>query len=336
MIILAFETSCDETSVAVVRDGRHVLSNIVASQTELHEIYGGVVPEIASRRHIELIRSLAENALGQAGISKTEIDAVACTTAPGLIGALLVGLSFAKAMAFGLGVPFVPVHHIRGHVAANFLAYPELEPPFIALVASGGHSSILYVTDYTEYSTLGITRDDAAGECFDKIARVMGLGYPGGPLLDKLAEGGNPDAFKLPRAKIDGYPLDMSFSGLKTSVINIIHNAEQRGEMLNTSDLAAAFSQAVSDTLISRLKIALKQTGENVVVLAGGVAANMWLRRELLQSVNGNKLYLAPLKLCGDNAAMIGAQGYYEFLAGNVSELSHNALATRGADERLC
>jgi N6-L-threonylcarbamoyladenine synthase len=349
MTILAIETSCDETSVAVVCDGRYVLSNIVASQTELHELYGGVVPEIASRRHIELIRGLTEQALEQAnilppfikGVPSADgggfyVDAIACTTAPGLIGALLVGLSFAKAMAFGLGVPFIPVHHIRGHVAANYLAYPELEPPFIALVASGGHSSILHVTDYTEYKTLGITRDDAAGECFDKIARVMGLGYPGGPLLDKLAVGGNPYAFKLPRAKIDGHPLDMSFSGLKTSVINIIHNAEQRGEALNTSDLAASFSQAVSDTLISRLKIALEQTGERTVVLAGGVAANAWLRRELLQSVDGKKVYLSPLELCGDNAAMIGAQGFYEFMAGNVSGLSHNALATRAADERLC
>ena len=336
MNILALETSCDETSAAVVRDGRHVLSNITASQTELHGIYGGVVPEIAARRHIELIRPLTERALERAGIPKESVGAVACTTAPGLIGALLVGLSFAKAMAFGLGVPFVPVHHIRGHVAANYLAYPELKPPFVALVASGGHSSILRVNDYTEYETLGVTRDDAAGECFDKVARVMGLGYPGGPLLDRLAQGGDPRAFRLPRAQIDSSPLDMSFSGLKTSVINIIHNAAQRGDALNQADLAASFSQAVSDTLISRLKIALETTGCNTAVVAGGVAANSWLRREILQTVNGKNLHLTPLDLCGDNAAMIGAQGFYEFMAGRAAPLSHNALATRGADERLC
>lgn len=336
MNILAFESSCDETSVAVVRDGRTVLSNVVASQTELHSLYGGVVPEIASRRHMELIRTLTEQALEQAGMSKSDIDAVACTTAPGLIGALLVGLSFAKAFAYGLGVPFIPVHHIRGHVAANYLAFPELKPPFVALVASGGHSSILHVTDYTAYKTLGITRDDAAGECFDKIARVLGLGYPGGALLDKLAEGGNPNAYKLPRGKIDGSPMDMSFSGLKTSVLNIINSAKQRGEEINTKDLSASFSQAVCDVLIPRLKSALEITNEKTVVLAGGVAANSWLRQELKQSVNGKNLYLAPLTLCGDNAAMIGAQGFYEFQAGNTAELSHNALATCKADKCLC
>lgn len=336
MNILAFESSCDETSVAVVRDGRTALSNVVASQTELHALYGGVVPEIASRRHMELIRALTEQALEQADLSKDNIDAVACTTAPGLIGALLVGLSFSKAFAYGLDVPFIPVHHIRGHVAANYLAYPELEPPFVALVASGGHSSILHVTDYTAYTTLGITRDDAAGECFDKVARVLGLGYPGGPQLDKLAQGGNPEAFKLPRGKIDGSPLDMSFSGLKTSVLNIINGAKQRGEELNTNDLSASFSQAVCDVLISRLLGALKLTGEKTVVLAGGVAANSWLRQELTQTVNGKKLYLSPLALCGDNAAMIGAQAFYEFKAGNVAGLSHNALATCKADKCLC
>lgn len=336
MNILAFESSCDETSVAVVRNGRVVLSNIVASQTELHALYGGVVPEIASRRHAECIYALTENALEQSGLSKDDINAVACTTAPGLIGALLVGVGFAKSLAYGLGVPFVPVHHIRGHIAANYIAYPELEPPFTALAVSGGHSSILSVTDYTEYKTLGITRDDAAGECFDKVARVLGLGYPGGPLLDKLAENGDPERYVLPRAKLSGNPFDMSFSGLKTAAVNIIHNASQRGEELNVNDFAASFSSAVCDVLITRLITASEEDGHGAVVLAGGVAANAWLRRELQQSVKGKKLYIPPPPLCGDNAAMIGAQGFYEFMAGKTATLSQNAIATCPADLNLC
>ncbi len=337
MNILAFESSCDETAVAVVQDGRKVLSSIVASQTTLHALYGGVVPEIASRQHVECIFSLTEQALAAAGLQKSDIHAVACTAAPGLIGALLVGLNFAKTAAYTLGVPFIPVHHIRGHVASNYLEQPTLEPPFVALVVSGGHSSILHVLDYTTYQTIGVTRDDAAGECFDKVARVLGLGYPGGPLLDKLAVSGNPTAFTLPRSKVDGAPLDMSFSGLKTHVINVIHTASQRGQTLSIPDLAASFSQAVCDTLIPRVLMAAAQTGVSQIVLAGGVAANAWLRKSLQEAITSNyTLYMPSPSLCGDNAAMIGAQGFYEFQSGVKGCLSHNARATCGAHELLC
>lgn len=333
-IILAVESSCDETAVAIVRNGREVLSNEVISQIDMHTLYGGVVPEIASRKHIEVVSGLADRALTEAGLTKAEIDAVAVTFAPGLIGALLVGLNFAKGLAFALNKPLIPVHHIRGHVAANYIAFHELEPPFLCLVASGGHTLILGIDRYTDYKIIGSTRDDAAGETFDKVARVLGMGYPGGKKLDKLAGGGNPSAYVLPRAKVDGYPYDMSFSGLKTSVINLVHNAEQKGTRLDLPGLAASFCMAVSDTVVSRVFDACKKFGYQKLAAAGGVAANSVIRSELEKgAVNaGVKLYLPPLQLCGDNAAMIGCQAYYEWLSGNTAGMELNAYATLGAD----
>lgn len=337
MIILSVESSCDETAVAVVRDGREVLADEIYSQVDLHAVYGGVVPELASRSHIEVITRLAESALQKSGIAKSEIDAVAVTYAPGLIGALLVGLNFAKSVASALGVPLIPVHHIRAHIAANYIAYPELKPPFLALVVSGGHSLIIDVQDYTKMQILGTTRDDAAGECFDKAARVMGLGYPGGAAIDALAKSGDDTKYFLPRAKVDDNPLDFSFSGLKTAVINIAHNAAQKDEELDKASLAASFSAAVSDSLIPRVMEAAKITGRDTIVCAGGVAANSRIREDLTKActIAGKKLYLAPLKLCGDNGAMIGFQGYYEYLAGHIANADLNAYATMEADNVL-
>ena len=327
MNILAFESSCDETAAAVVRDGRRVLSSVVFSQVDMHRIYGGVVPEIASRSHLEVIAPLAGEALRQAELTKNDIDAVAVTTAPGLIGALLVGVSFAKSVACALDVPLIPVHHIRGHIAANYIAFPDLEPPFLALMVSGGNTLLADVRDYTDLSVLGSTRDDAAGECFDKIARVLGLGYPGGKELDRLAQGGDDTAYPLPRAHVTDAPLDMSFSGLKTAVINLIHNAEQKGETLDLPGLAASFAAAVSDTLVSRTMLALEQLGYDTLVAAGGVAANSRIRTDLERAAAGKRLFLPPLSLCGDNAAMIGAQAWYEYRAGRRADLSLNARA---------
>ena len=334
MIILSVESSCDETAVALVRDGREVLADEIYSQVDLHAVYGGVVPELASRSHIEVITRLAESALNKSGLKKSDIDAVAVTYAPGLIGAVLVGLNFAKSVASALGVPLIPVHHIRAHIAANYIAYPELKPPFLALVVSGGHSLIIDVQDYTKMQILGTTRDDAAGECFDKAARVMGLGYPGGAAVDALAKQGDDTKYFLPRAKVDDNPLDFSFSGLKTAVINIAHNAAQKDEELDKASLAASFSAAVSDSLIPRVIEAAKLTGRDTIVCAGGVAANSRIREDLTKacSLAGRTLYLAPLKLCGDNGAMIGCQGYYEYLAGNVAGADLNAYATMEAD----
>ena len=335
MKILAVETSCDETAVAVVQDGREICSNIVLSQIEEHAIYGGVVPEIASRRHTEAIVPLAEEAIKQANIQKSDIDAIAVTYAPGLIGALLVGLNFAKAAAFGLHVPLIPVHHLRGHIAANFLAFPDLEPPFLCLTVSGGNTLLVDVRDYTDMVILGRTRDDAAGECFDKVARVLGYPYPGGRAIEELAKEGDPTAYDLPRAQIAGAPLDMSFSGLKTAVVNLVHNAQQKRVELDKSSLAASFQAAVRDTLIPRTEAAVRKTGYQTIVAAGGVAANGEIRNALLQMARkmGKTLYLPPLSLCGDNAAMIGAQGYYEFLAGNTADMSLNAYAQRDITE---
>lgn len=335
MLILGIESSCDETAAAISRDGREILSSVVLSQVDTHAIYGGVVPEIASRKHVESIYQLAEQAICQAGIDKKDIDAVAVTYAPGLIGALLVGVGFAKAAAFGLNVPLIPVHHIRGHIAANYIAFPELEPPFICLVASGGHTLIVDVKGYTEFEILGSTRDDAAGEAFDKCARVMGLPYPGGAQLDALAKQGDGEKYTLPRANITGAQLDMSFSGLKTAVINLVHNAEQKGESLDKASLAASFTRAVTDAIVPRVFAAARDRGRKTVAVAGGVAANSFLRAALESKAqeDGVKLYLPPIKLCGDNAAMIACQGYYEFKAGNTAGADLNAYATMPVDE---
>ena len=318
MNILAFESSCDETAVAVVRDGRQVLSDAILSQADMHALYGGVVPEIASRKHVEAIAGLTDQALRDAGLTKRDIDAVAVTYAPGLIGAVLVGVSFAKSAAWALNVPLVPVHHVRGHIAANYLAFPELEPPFLALAISGGNTLIVDVADYTDMRVLGATRDDAAGECFDKAARVLGLPYPGGKPMDLLAQQSAGGVYTLPRAHVEGAALDMSFSGLKTAVAHLAHNAQQKNEPLDAAALARDFTQAVRDELTERAALALAQTGRRVLVAAGGVAANSCIRADLqtLCRRQGVTLYLPPLKWCGDNGAMIGAQGYYEYLAG--------------------
>lgn len=335
MKILAVESSCDETAVAVVEDGRHVLSDAIASQVDIHALYGGVVPEIASRKHVEVIAALAEQALREAGCTRKEIDAVAVTYAPGLIGAVLVGLSFAKSLAFALGVPLIPVHHVRGHIAANYLAFPELEPPFLALAISGGNTLIVDVRDYTDMEILGATRDDAAGECFDKAARVLGLPYPGGKPMDELAQGSSGGVYHLPQAHVDGAELDMSFSGLKTAVVNLSHHAQQVGEPLDRAALARDFAQAVSDALVPRVMEAARRSGRKVIAAAGGVAANSLIRRDLEQACAqaGCRLYLPPLRLCGDNGAMIGAQGYYEYQAGHTAGMDLNAYATRDIGE---
>ena len=329
MNILAVESSCDETAVALVEDGRKILADKIISQVDLHKVYGGVVPEIASRSHAEVISMLAEQAINEAGITREQIDAVAVTYAPGLIGALLVGVNFAKSVAMALDVPLIPVHHIRGHIAANYLAFPDLEPPFLALAVSGGNSMIVDVQSYTEMKIVGATRDDAAGECFDKTARVLGLGYPGGKPIDDLSKTGDDTKYKLPLAHVSDSPFDMSFSGLKTSVINLVHQAKQKGEQLDEPSLAASFCKAVSDSLVPRTIDAAKAFGHDKIVVAGGVAANSRIRHdfEVACEKAGLTLYFPPLKLCGDNGAMIGAQGYYEFLNGNTTELDLNAYA---------
>ena len=328
MKLLAIESSCDETAAALVEDGRIILKNEVVSQIPVHERYGGVVPEIASRCHIEAIEPLVERALD--GIVP---DAVAVTYAPGLIGALLVGVNYAKALAFALDRPLIPVHHLRGHVASNYLCHPDLKPPFTALIASGGHSHIVRVNSYTDYEILGKTRDDAAGEAFDKSARILGLGYPGGPKIQKAAEGGNPNAIVFPQVHFKDAPYDFSFSGVKTAVVNYAHTAKQRGEEINAPDLAASFTKAVCEVLTEKSVLAAKNTTGRLV-LAGGVSANRDLRA-LMESEckrEGIELYLPRPDLCGDNAAMIGAQGYYEYLAGNVAKSDLNAYATMPVD----
>ncbi|MBQ6832435.1 MAG: tRNA (adenosine(37)-N6)-threonylcarbamoyltransferase complex transferase subunit TsaD [Oscillospiraceae bacterium] len=331
MRILAVESSCDETAVAIVEDGRRVLTDCIASQVELHRIYGGVVPEIASRKHIEAIYGLADQALANAKMTRQDIDAVAVTYAPGLIGAVLVGVNFAKSVSLALDMPLIPVHHIRGHIAANYLAFQELKPPFLCLVVSGGHTMIVDVQDYTKMQILGTTLDDAAGECFDKVARVLGMPYPGGAALDKASQNGDDTKYLLPRSKPGTNPYDMSFSGLKTAALNLIHHAQQVGEQLELDSLCASFSAAVSDTLVPRVVQAMKQTGYKSLAVAGGVAANSRIRRDMTAAAEqlGVKLYMPPLSLCGDNAAMIGAQGYYEYLSGNIADMSLNAYATK-------
>lgn len=334
MLILAVESSCDETAVAVVRDGRTVLADAIASQVDMHTIYGGVVPEIASRKHLEAIYGLADRALTEAGVTRKDIDAVACTYAPGLIGAVLVGVNFAKSVAYGLKVPLIPVHHVRGHIAANYITHPDLEPPFLCLCVSGGNTLLVDVQDYTKMELLGATRDDAAGECFDKVARVLGIGYPGGGPMDRLAQGGDPQKYHLPHAKVDGAPLDCSFSGLKTAALNLIHNAEQKGEALDLPSFAASFARAVSDELVPRTMLAADQLGYDKIAAAGGVAANSTIRGALEAACRsrGAQLYLPQLSLCGDNGAMIGCQAYYEYLAGHVGDLSLNGYANRLID----
>lgn len=331
MNILAIESSCDETAVSIVRDGRQVLTDCIASQVELHRIYGGVVPEIASRMHIEAIYGLADQALEKAGLTRQEVDAVAVTYAPGLIGAVLVGVNFAKAVALAMSKPLIPVHHIRGHIAANYIAYPELKPPFLCLVVSGGHTMIVDVKDYTQMEILGTTLDDAAGECFDKVGRVLGMPYPGGAALDRAAQQGDDTKYDLPRSRPGVNPYDMSFSGLKTATLNLIHHAQQVNEELDTNSLCASFTAAVSDTLVPRVVQALRQTGRKQLAVAGGVAANSRIRKDILAAAAdlGVDVCLPPLNLCGDNAAMIGAQAYYEYLAGNTADMSLNAYATK-------
>lgn len=337
MKILAIESSCDETAVAIVEDGRKVLCDCIASQVALHREYGGVVPEIASRKHMESIYTLADQALQETGLTRNDIDAVAVTYAPGLIGALLVGVNFAKSAAMALDVPLIPVHHIRGHIAANYLAYPELKPPFLCLVVSGGHTLLVDVKDYTSFQILGSTRDDAAGECFDKVARVLGMPYPGGAALDRMSEGGDWEKYSMPHPKMSGNPLDMSFSGLKTAALNTIHHAQQVGEELDVPSFCASFSHAVSDMLVPRVMQALRETGYDKLAVAGGVAANRHIRK-CLQDASaelGATLYLPPLNLCGDNGAMIGAQAYYEYLAGHTADSDLNAFATRSLELSL-
>lgn len=330
MKILSFESTCDETAVAVVEDGRKILTDQIFSQAQLHAVYGGVVPEIASRCHVESISILAQKAITAAGITRADIDAVAVSYAPGLIGAVLVGVNFAKSCAYALNVPLIPVHHIRGHIAANYLAYPELEPPFLCLAISGGNTILVDVRGYTDMKILGATRDDAAGECFDKTARVLGLPYPGGKPIDELSQSGDDKKYSFPIAHVDGNPFDMSFSGLKTAVINLVHNAEQKGEAIDHASLAASFTKSVSDSLVPRTVSAAKTLGYDKVVVAGGVAANSRIRADFKRAAQENNfsLYIPPLKLCGDNGAMIGAQGYYEYLAGNTAGTDLNAYAT--------
>ncbi len=332
-LILAIESSCDETACAISRDGREILADVVFSQADMHALYGGVVPEIASRKHIEKVSLVADQAARQAGIRLSDLDAVAATCAPGLIGALLVGANFAKAAALALELPFIPVHHIRGHVAANYIAFPGLEPPMTALVASGGHTVILDVADYTHMEVVGASRDDAAGEAFDKIGRVLGLPYPGGAALDRLSHEGDPARYPLPPAVIREHPYDFSFSGLKTAAVNLIHNAQQKGQEISHADLAAAVSHTVAHSVVPRVVAAARDRGRKRVCAAGGVAANSTLRALLEAECRraGLELYLPPLRLCGDNGSMIACQAYYELLAGNTADCAQNCFATMPA-----
>ena len=329
MKILAIESSCDETAAAVVENRTNVLSNVINTQIELHKLYGGVVPEIASRNHIENISTVVDKAMFEGGVTFDEIDAIAVTYGPGLVGALLAGVSYAKGLAYALGKPLIPVHHIKGHISANYIETPDLKPPFICLVASGGHSHIVKVKGYAEYEVLARTRDDAAGEAFDKVARVLGFGYPGGPAIQKAAEKGNPDAIHFPRVNLKDKGFDFSFSGVKTAVLNYINNAEQKNEEINKYDIAASFQEAVVDVLSEHLIECAKLTGADKVALAGGVAANVPLREHVMDKAEnaGMGLYFPNLKLCTDNAAMIGCAAFAEYENGVVADLSLNAVA---------
>lgn len=330
MKILAIESSCDETSCAVVENGNNVLSNCVLSQIDIHKRYGGVVPEIASRAHIEAISSLTQEALSLAGIKAQEVDAVAVTNCPGLIGALLVGVNFAKSLAYSLDKPLIPVNHIMGHIAANYIVHTDLKPPFAALVISGGHTSVIGMDSYTKYKTIARTRDDAIGEAFDKVARVMGLEYPGGKEMDRLATTGNPKAYSFPSVHVKDSPYDFSFSGLKTAVINTLHNNAQKGVQINREDIAASFTANVVDTLIDRLDKVLASYPYKTLAVAGGVSANSHIRGALESFCQKRniRLCLPPIELCGDNAAMIAAQAYFDYTDGKRADISLNAYAT--------
>jgi len=321
IIILGIESSCDETSVAIVKNGREVLSNVINTQISIHELYGGVVPEIASRNHVENISPVMKEALKEANVKIDDVDGIACTYGPGLVGALLVGVSYAKALSYAANKPLIGVNHIQGHIAANYITYKDLEPPFLTLLISGGNTQLVLVKDYTKFEILGKTRDDAVGEAFDKIARVIGLGYPGGPKMDKLAQEGTPNIV-LPKVHIDG--LDFSFSGLKTAIINLHHKTPD----INKADLAASFEKDVAEILLENTKKAVKETNINKIALAGGVSANSYIRKAFkeLEEKENIKVYYPELKLCTDNAAMIASAGYYNFLKGNFSDLKLNAV----------
>ena len=335
VLILAIESSCDETAAAVVKNGREVLSNVIYSQIALHTVYGGVVPEIASRKHVEKINQVIESALEQAGVTLQEISAIAVTYGPGLVGALLVGVSEAKAISFATGIPLVGVHHISGHISANYIEHQELKPPFACLVASGGHSHLVVVKDYGEYEIIGRTRDDAAGEAFDKVARAIGLGYPGGPKIDKLSKEGNPDAIAFPRAKVAESEYDFSFSGLKSAVLNYLNSCQMKGEEVNQADVAASFQKAVIDVLVDHSIHAVKEFGFDKFAIAGGVASNASLRAALQEACDreGITFYHPSPALCTDNAAMIGAAGYYEFIKGVRHGYDLNAVPNLKLDE---
>ena len=318
MEVLAIESSCDETAAAVVRDGREILSNVIASQIETHKLYGGVVPEIASRKHTEVINRVIEEALVTADCVLSDVDAICVTYGPGLVGALLVGVGVAKALAYAADKPLVGVHHIEGHIAANYLAHPDLEPPFLCLVASGGHSHLVIVKDYGTYEILGRTHDDAAGEAFDKVARAIGLGYPGGPKIDALAKEGDPLAIEFPRAVTSGTPYDFSFSGVKSAVLNYLNSCEMKGEEINRADVAASFQEAVTGVLVDHTMLAAQDYGIRKVALAGGVACNSCLREKMASACAERdfSFFMPPPVLCTDNAAMIGSAGYYEYQKG--------------------
>lgn len=334
--ILGIESSCDETAAAVVKNGREVCSNVIASQIDIHTLYGGVVPEIASRNHIEKVNQVIGQALAEADKTLEEMDAIAVTYGPGLVGALLVGVAAAKAIAYAAGKPLVGVHHIEGHICANYIEHKELKPPFLCTVVSGGHTHLVKVTDYGKYEILGKTRDDAAGEAFDKVARAIGLGYPGGPKIDRVARTGNPDAIAFPRAHIEDAPYDFSFSGLKSAVLNYINQCKMRGEEVVTEDVAASFQKAVVDVLVERTVLAAKNLGISQVALAGGVASNSALRAGMAAACeeNGLKLCFPSPVYCTDNGVMIGVAGYYEYLAGNRHGLDLNAVPNLKLGER--
>ncbi len=334
--ILAIESSCDETAAAVVKNGREVLSNVIYSQIATHTLFGGVVPEIASRKHVEKINPVVESALKEAGMTLDEVDAIGVTYGPGLVGPLLIGVSAAKAMAWAADKPLIGVNHIEGHVSANFIAHPELEPPFMCLIVSGGHTHLVVVEDYGKFSILGRTRDDAAGEAFDKVARSVGLGYPGGPKIDKAAREGDPDAIQFPKAKVHDAPYDFSFSGLKSAVLNYQNHAKMTGEEINTADLVASFQKAVVDVLVEHTVEAAKAYGFRQVAMAGGVASNSALREAMRTACGrrGISLFYPPPVLCTDNAAMIGSAAYYEFMAGRRAGLDLNAVPGLKLGER--